>query len=560
MEELTKAQKSRNAIRNFEAIANALTIRGFYRPSGRTGRTMEQVLRTLSPEIYGSMNDSKRIELNGLEYVIDRLPRGIESCNRIVLTAQEEFKHTPFEPIQPPKRRRISYMVSEKEICFVVTRGLSEIYDILTHLTFLNIEARKVYHRMTDDRGRPSAEWKELEAHLKNGKEPKGKQLDQALWDLSILIGRTFQETRGTYHALEKNRQEHSANSGLFKTIHSLGHRMAQEKASDDDALMIYFTPALQEMIGHQRYGEKWAMAIKTKLGELGLAHRPLHIISANMHSVLNMVYAFAACGKTKGRSKPSSLVDFIAQVRDNNEKIKIYAAKHGFYELPDSSGTQIDCQIIDTAKLNKVNFHPDAGFEITKADEAAPVIVVMDYAFGTQAFEVMDELLDPQCGPNGICRMNVESVSVMGKAGILPGKKSDIMLATAFIIEGTADNYILANDIERNDFDEDQDVYSGPMLTVLGTSLQNKDVLERFHNSSWQAVGLEMEGGHYQRAIGAAIIRGHIPKRVKVRYAYYASDNPLLSGETLASGSLGEEGVRPTYMITKVFLEKILR
>jgi hypothetical protein len=67
------------------------------------------------------------------------------------------------------------------------------------------------------------------------------------------------------------------------------------------------------------------------------------------------------------------------------------------------------------------------------------------------------------------------------------------------------------------------------------------------------------MEGGHFQRAINAAIIRGHISKHVKVRYAYYASDNPLCSGETLASGGLGEEGIRPTYMITKIIFEKIM-
>jgi len=42
------------------------------------------------------------------------------------------------------------------------------------------------------------------------------------------------------------------------------------------------------------------------------------------------------------------------------------------------------------------------------------------------------------------------------------------------------------------------------------------------------------------------------------VRYAYYASDNPLKSGQTLASGALGTEGIRPTYMITKAILEKI--
>ena len=187
------------------------------------------------------------------------------------------------------------------------------------------------------------------------------------------------------------------------------------------------------------------------------------------------------------------------------------------------------------------------------------PVILVMDYAFGLQAFELMDELLNPR-GEVDVGRgLYVRSISIMGKAGTLPGKKGDIMLATAHVLEGAAHNYIVKNDLEAADFDGGIDVYTGPVLTVLGTSLQNRDLLEKFHTSTWRAVGLEMEGGHYQRAIDAAIIRGHISKNVKLRYAYYASDNPLESGQTLASGSLGEEGVRPTYMISKVILNKIL-
>ena len=112
---------------------------------------------------------------------------------------------------------------------------------------------------------------------------------------------------------------------------------------------------------------------------------------------------------------------------------------------------------------------------------------------------------------------------------------------------------------MDRSDFHETVDIYEGPIITVLGTSLQNRDVLEKFQHSGWKAVGLEMEGAHYHRAINAAIIQGSISKDVKVRYAYYASDNPLLSGETLASGSLGSEGVKPTYMITKAIVQKIL-
>ena len=103
-------------------------------------------------------------------------------------------------------------------------------------------------------------------------------------------------------------------------------------------------------------------------------------------------------------------------------------------------------------------------------------------------------------------------------------------------------------------------DIYEGSMITVLGTSLQNKDILKFFHNSTWKIIGLEMEGAHYQKAIQAASrVRGSIQKNVKVRYAYYASDNPLETGATLASGGLGTSGVKPTYLITQTILKQIL-
>ena len=182
-----------------------------------------------------------------------------------------------------------------------------------------------------------------------------------------------------------------------------------------------------------------------------------------------------------------------------------------------------------------------------------------MDYAFGLQAFELMDELLQPRERDGAASALKVQSVSVMGKAGILPGDKGDIMLATAHVLEGQAHNYIVENELKKEDFDDTVNVYVGPIITVLGTSLQNRDILEMFQATTWKAVGLEMEGGHYQRAISAAIIRGHIPKDVRVRYAYYASDNPIKSGQTLAAGPMGIEGIRPTYLITKAILEKIL-
>ena len=133
-------------------------------------------------------------------------------------------------------------------------------------------------------------------------------------------------------------------------------------------------------------------------------------------------------------------------------------------------------------------------------------------------------------------------------------------MIPSAHVFEGSSDNYPFVNDITVEDLSKFRiDVYQGSMVTVLGTSLQNKEILNYFYNSTWNAIGIEMEGVHYQKAIQAAMyIRQSISTTTKVRYAYYASDNPLESGGTLASGPLGVVGVGPTYAITSIFLEKI--
>jgi hypothetical protein len=560
MQDLTKSQKARVAIRSFKTIANALALRGFFRPSGRMGQALADCLIALSPEIYGSMNDPRVVELKGLEYVIDRLPKSIEQATRLILTDEEQFGDKVFEKVIPLKRRRSCYLISETEICFVITRGLSEIYDILTHITFLNIEAKKIRNRMTDEAGNVTIEWNGLQDTVQNIDSLNEKQLDQAIWNLSLILGRSYHETRQTYEYLEKNKTLSNSNSGLFNIVYHLGKRVFREKQSMENFLIVYMTPSLMNVISHQHYGQKWSDDIKKKLVEFGLHQRPLHIISANLHSVVNLLYGYAAAQECRIRPGTSNdpIYSFIQCIRERSDEILAYAREHGFYELPDHSGTHIDCQLIDTSQLASVPMHPDLKFDFTDTPDTQPVILVMDYAFGAQAFEVMDCLLNPWPETPKVM-LNVVSISVMGKAGILSGNKGDIMLATAHVIEGSSDNYMFENDLERTDFDEGMEVYTGPMVTVLGTSLQNRDMLLRFQ-SSWNNIGLEMEGGHYQRAISAAIIKGHISKDVKVRYAYYASDNPVISGQTLAAGEMGPEGIRPTYMVTKVILEKILK
>lgn len=552
----TRAQESTQAIERLYITMRHLFNRGFYKPMGVSGETLRESLLTLRPEIYGSIKEDK-IELQGLLYVMDRLPYGIEECRFINLTSDEGYKNSHFEPIIPLKRRRNCYRIDSEQMNIEITRGRSEIYDILTHLTFLFIESHKIMKQvLINEKGDVIRDWKKLEqAVLKKGKLSQ-EEKEVALTHTANFLGRTFEEVKSVYpfFASEKNENR------FFNIIYYLG-KLAIDEVIADNKRIITFSPVLRERLGHHIHGELWAFHIKQTLQNNGLLERPLHIISANMHSVMNSLYGPKALAAEF--SKKKSLEVFEALSSPTNiklrEKVTKTALAEGMIFLEDQSGTNIDIQIIDTAQIKESPYTEG----LTELDDSKkPVIIVMDYAFGEQAYETMDELLKPFVDSNKNRHfLNVASVSIMGKAGILEGGKGDIMIPSAHVFEGTADNYPFKNQIDKSLFkDDDVKVYTGTMISVLGTSLQNRDVLKFFHNSTWNVIGLEMEGAHYQKAIQAASkIRRSISPKVKVRYAYYASDNPLETGSTLASGGLGTTGVKPTYLITEKMLKQIL-
>lgn len=558
---LSRAREARAAIERLYTEMRHIFNSGSYKNPGATGEVLTQALLTLSPEIYGSMGNPDKVELAGLIYVIDRLPKGIEECRLVKLISEEGFKDSGFEVIIPLSRRRNCYKIDEEHMYIEVTRGRSEIYDILTHLTFMYMEAEKIRKHAFDENNKPCLEWEKLEAIVKNDSKIDDKNRELAITYLSSLLGRTFEETR---HAYRRMAQHSTTNNGLFHVIYWLG-KVAMDEHLNGKSREITFSPTLRARIGHHIYGEKWANQIKEFLLNNQLIGRPVHIISANLHSVLNSIYAWPAMKKhLKGKLKSiESLALNLSKPAHNNlrEKVLEFALENGLSTLEDPTGTNISVQIIDTEKLDLRSLAPELSFDEAYIKAEKPVIIVMDYAFGEQAFETMDELLKPLDSEEKKWPMPVVSISIMGKAGILTGGKGDIMIPTAHIFEGTADNYPLNNELKIDDFaNENMLVCEGPMITVLGTSLQNRDVLGYFRDSSWRAIGLEMEGAHYQKAIqAAAMIRKNIGRDVVLRYAYYASDNPLLTGSTLASGSLGEVGVKPTYLITLRILDRIL-
>jgi len=551
----TKSQESSNAIERMYTAMRHLFNRGFYKPMGVSGETLRESLLLLRPEIYGSIAEES-IELDGLLYIIERLPKGIEECQFINLTSDEGYSESHFKPIIPEKRRRNCYRIDKDQMNIEITRGRSDIYDVLTHLTFLFIESHKIKNKiLVDEDGTTIREWKHLEDIVLHNKKLSSNEREVVLTHLANILGRTFKEVKKTADRFSEPRNPNK----FFQCIYWMA-KLALNETLLNKKRTIVFSSSLRERVGHHIYGEKWATTIKKVLEDKKLLNRPIHIISANMHSVMNSIYAPIFLTKEAKKHKEIALFEVLSD-KDNKplrKKVKQHASKMGLTYVKDASRTNINVQIIDTAKIDfsKSNYTLKE-----KSDNNKPVIIVMDYAFGEQAFETLDELLKPYvCQKNNTHHLHVESISIMGKAGILEGGKGDIMIPSAHIFEGTADNYPFTNELKKEDLQGyGMDVYDGTMVTVLGTSLQNKHLLEFFYNSTWKAIGLEMEGVHYQKAIqSASKIRGNISENVKVRYAYYASDNPLETGSTLASGGLGTSGVRPTYIITQKILEQI--
>ncbi len=372
----SRAQESSAAIERLYITMRHLFNRGFYKPMGVSGDTLREALLALRPEIYGSIAEEK-VELNGLLYVIERLPVGIEECRYINLTSDEGYSKSHFKPIIPPKRRRNCYRIDDEQMNVEITRGRSDIYDILTHLTFIFIESHKIKDRvLIDDEGRISRDWQKLEQAALQTKKLNQIDKEKAISHAANVLGRTFAEVLDIYDAFGTAEKP----DRYLHVIYWLG-KLAIEEVLDNNKRTITFSPILRERLGHHIHGEIWANNIKEVLNENNLLDRPIHIISANMHSVMNSIFAQGVLGaKYKGKSEYQIYEDLSASGnKDLRSKVEEFALKQGMISLPDCSGTNIDVQIFDTDKID----WSKSGFPKAKIGKEKPVVIVMDYAFG---------------------------------------------------------------------------------------------------------------------------------------------------------------------------------
>ena len=238
----SRAQESSAAIERLYITMRHLLNRGFYKPMGVSGDTLREALLALRPEIYGSIAEEKA-ELNGLLYVIERLPIGIEQCRFVNLTSEEGYSKSHFKAIVPPKRRRNCYRIDEEQMNVEITRGRSDIYDILTHLTFIFIESQKIKDRvLIDDNGEIARDWLKLEQAIKSTEKLSLEEREQAISHASIVLGRSFSEITDIYDAFGNP----GSPDRFLHVIYWLG-KLAIEEALGGPKRTITFSPILRE-------------------------------------------------------------------------------------------------------------------------------------------------------------------------------------------------------------------------------------------------------------------------------------------------------------------------
>ena len=255
----SKARQTTEAIEKIYVSMRHLFYRGSFKPGGISGQNIRNLLSTINPEIYGTMNNPNKIELDGLLYVLDRLPEGIEECAFIHLTSDEGFHKASFTPIVPKKRRRNCYRIDQHQMNIEVLLGRSEIYDILTHLTFLYIEADKIRNIGFDmEEKRARRVWNIIEDVAKGEKKFTRTEKETAIIHLSALLGRSFDETLEAYNKFGNDENP----DRLFKIIYNLG-QVSFLDWKEIREREIHFSAILQERVGHHLFGEKWAKELK---------------------------------------------------------------------------------------------------------------------------------------------------------------------------------------------------------------------------------------------------------------------------------------------------------
>lgn len=509
--------------------------------------------KDMEPALHPFVNDSSEIDIAALYYAIKRLPNNVTE-NFIYILIDELYEHIPepwklFEPVPAEARRRRAWKMMSGQTMMLYRPDITDLLDLITCLCIFTVEAEKIRTRLSRHRTLIVMKNKIAEIEVdKDSKKAENDYLETLPFSVKEMAG------------LKKVWSEKTLNHIYNVTVHS-----------GIFTLMIKKQTAQYNTRRTEMWLSQLGEAVKTVTGykpnELPASIK-IHIVSSNIHSVLNCLdsslhekeeeilkwgkktnhYAYRKNWYNKQDMLYALAKDFPFK-NEETGKIKNYG---GIYRLERTASTGIQAQLFSLRKL--VGKKIDLGLpEIPKSSRS--IIINFDYAFGEQAGEIMRNLL-LQFGKN------VGSISILGKAGALLGKRGDILLPDTFIAQ-SEDLFLPIKNRALDNISTLQKrlnkikIHKGPLLTVDGTILQNSMMLS-FYRHMWDCVGLEMEGIYYLRQIIEAQQHGLIGVDTPLSFYYYVSDLPGAKKSQLSTGMGITEGIPPLYAVTREALTNI--
>jgi hypothetical protein len=523
------------------------------RSSGETFlRVLEPAHRSMNSSLH-ALAASDELDLGAFIYAIRRLPDEVCRTRRFVLGQEsEQFTRagigplTEWTPLEASARRR-RWFWDGQETMAVLLASTSDLDDLIPTLVAFQLEWNKMRLRL---RG----------VGLELEREPDSQQL-------ADTVG-------GTAEDWDRLREAWGG---------ALAERLDDVAAREQNLRLRMLGGS---NVGYARITRRWWRPVKEKLGELGVADRPIYFVSSNLHSVVNLLTGIPRTHEDEvvrwvEQSGPDYLREELGRFREGRtegawENFLYFCARMALQPNPEeeraagvthmSSHTalRVSTQVMPIAALQPALLDPRLGeVDPDALASAGGVIVNVEYPLGIAAYNILREITSDTDMLRG--------VYVLGKAATLNADVGDVMISSVIHDEHSGSTYWLDNAFGVDDIAPFLVFGSGldnqRAVTVKSTFLQNREYLDLYYREAFTVV--EMEAGPFCDAVYEIADVDRYPAGEAVNFAklpidfgiiHYASDTPYTQARTLGARGLDYYGMDSTYASTLAILRRILK
>ncbi len=543
-------------------------------------RTTDEVQVRSLVESHLGMNSSLHVKARqeepdgaALIYCSLRLPHCIRQTRLVVMGQSERvFARRGYGDVEqwdsvsaPGRRRRTFFDGHETMAVFIAS--VSDIDDLIPMLTAFQIEWNKIHRRLHDH---PLLA--KLEAHCHAG-DPEWEMLRHEVSD-ALGLG-----------ADDVDRLESIWNDAFPSLLRDVGR--------EPKRLAVRLLAGSR--VDYRKATRRWWEIIASR-SPVDLSERPVHFISSNVHSVVNLLSGFALRHEEKlleflGEEGTPGLLEEYARIRkgevpSRRENLLYFILRDfmarrrgeepwhqreeeealgGIKHIDSHHVFDVEAQVVEISRLRPDWFDPRLDVpHLDRLAQSDAVIVNIDYPLGMGAYHILSQVATSVDALRG--------VYVLGKAATLNGRIGDVMIPYVVHDEHSRNTYLYNNCFTAADVAPCL-VYGTALdnqksISVRGTFLQNERYMDVFYREGY--TDIEMEAGPYLSAVYEAVRpTRHPTNEIVTLYAdavpfdvgiiHYASDTPLGKGRNLGAQRLSYFGVDSTYAATVAILRRIL-